>query len=324
MLHIAGGLAVLCALYLLLSANRAARWLGVAMAVFGVQSGLTSWLLIDPAEWISAARPVLAALIPPLLYVHARSFSVSPPRSFPHWVIHLWAPVLILLDTVLSPWGQSVDALLFVIHGLYAFAIFRLPAPQTRPRLASWKIALSLWLLAMMALDLMVTLEIRDAATLTGSRALVTGSAAVLAALAYILLTGLNRSGPLDWLTDSPARPRTSDPALAAQISEIMKTRQPWKDPDLTLSRLARQLAVPQRTLSATINDTFGQSFSDWINGYRVTEAQRLMQASPGRAIVDLMLDCGFQSRSNFNRAFKAVTGVTPGAWRAGQTESSP
>ena len=28
------------------------------------------------------------------------------------------------------------------------------------------------------------------------------------------------------------------------------------------------------------------------------------------------MLDCGFQTRSNFNKAFKDVTGETPSEWR--------
>ena len=40
------------------------------------------------------------------------------------------------------------------------------------------------------------------------------------------------------------------------------------------------------------------------------------MAGNPGRPLVELMLDCGFQTRSNFNRAFKEIAGETPSAWR--------
>jgi AraC-like DNA-binding protein len=42
--------------------------------------------------------------------------------------------------------------------------------------------------------------------------------------------------------------------------------------------------------------------------------ALRLADA-PGK-IVDVALDCGFGDVSNFNRAFRAEFGVTPGNWR--------
>ena len=82
------------------------------------------------------------------------------------------------------------------------------------------------------------------------------------------------------------------------------------------MARLARQLSLPQRIVSETVNDRFGTSVSRWINGWRIAEAQRLMAVAPERPLVELMLDCGFQTRSNFNKAFKDVAGETPSAWR--------
>ena len=95
-----------------------------------------------------------------------------------------------------------------------------------------------------------------------------------------------------------------------------MTDARPWLDPELTVARLARQLGLPQRSVSETVNDQFAMSVSRWINGWRIVEAQRLIHATPERPLVELMLDCGFQTRSNFNKTFKDLTGETPSAWR--------
>jgi AraC-like DNA-binding protein len=73
---------------------------------------------------------------------------------------------------------------------------------------------------------------------------------------------------------------------------------------------------LPQRTVSEIVNDQYETSVSRWINGWRVAEAQRLIRAAPERPLVELMLDCGFQTRSNFNKAFKDITAETPSEWR--------
>ncbi|WP_418904041.1 helix-turn-helix domain-containing protein [Maricaulis maris] len=74
----------------------------------------------------------------------------------------------------------------------------------------------------------------------------------------------------------------------------------------------------PQRQGSETVSEEWGMSVSRRLTTYRVSETQRLMLETPDRPLVDLMLDCGFQTRSNFNCAFKDFTGQTPSAWRAG------
>lgn len=88
-----------------------------------------------------------------------------------------------------------------------------------------------------------------------------------------------------------------------------------WREPDLTLARLANHLGTNTTYLSRALNEGAGMSFSTCINRMRVAEAmERLPEAGN---ILDLAFDVGFASKASFHRAFKAETGLTPTEFRA-------
>ena len=88
-----------------------------------------------------------------------------------------------------------------------------------------------------------------------------------------------------------------------------MADERPWLAPELTL---AQRLHPAQ--LSRLINLGCGQSFSEFVNGYRVAEAQRKL-ADPRFAHYSLLgvaLESRVNSKSTFNRVFKKLTGQVP------------
>lgn len=87
-----------------------------------------------------------------------------------------------------------------------------------------------------------------------------------------------------------------------------------FTDPGLSLARLARRLVVPRNELSRAINGGTGQSFRNWLNGFRIVRACESLQEGwlAERQLIELAETCGFASLSSFNRAFRAVTGQTP------------
>lgn len=99
-----------------------------------------------------------------------------------------------------------------------------------------------------------------------------------------------------------------------AQLSELMNLQQPFLDSELTLSKLARQMGMSATLLSRIINEGFGQNFNDYINNLRVAcvidrfDHQAHLQFS----LIGIAYECGFNSKTTFNRAFKKVTGQTP------------
>lgn len=91
-----------------------------------------------------------------------------------------------------------------------------------------------------------------------------------------------------------------------------------WRDPELGLDRLARQLGTNTAYLSRAFNEGLGLSFNDAINRLRVAEVQRQLAASnTGGDLLAIAFAAGFSSKTSFNRVFKAQTGFTPSQFRA-------
>jgi AraC-like DNA-binding protein len=102
--------------------------------------------------------------------------------------------------------------------------------------------------------------------------------------------------------------------AWREKLLALMTEQQPWLEPELTLTELAHRLRLPPGLLSKVINTGCGQNFNDFVNAYRVREAQRLL-ADPRFAhysLVGIALESGFNSRSTFNRVFKKIVGQAP------------
>lgn len=119
----------------------------------------------------------------------------------------------------------------------------------------------------------------------------------------------------------APERSRLGD-AEARQLREslvmLMEKEQPWRESDLTLPDLARRLDSTPHKISAVLNDAIGQTFYDFVNGYRVREVQRRIEAGDARSLkmLALAMDAGFASKSAFNEVFKKHTRQTPSAFR--------
>jgi AraC-like DNA-binding protein len=105
---------------------------------------------------------------------------------------------------------------------------------------------------------------------------------------------------------------------LNASLLRIMETEQPWKESELTLADLASRLNSTPHKVSEVLNSQMRQTFYDFVNGYRVREVQRRIEAGDARSLkmLALAMDAGFASKSTFNEAFKKHTRQTPSAFR--------
>lgn len=105
---------------------------------------------------------------------------------------------------------------------------------------------------------------------------------------------------------------------LKASLLRVMDAERPWRDAELTLADLATRLGSTPHKLSEVLNAQVGQTFYDFVNGYRVREVQRRIEAGDARRLkmLALALDAGFASKSTFNNAFKKHTSRTPSDFR--------
>ncbi|MCA9915370.1 MAG: helix-turn-helix transcriptional regulator, partial [Anaerolineae bacterium] len=60
-------------------------------------------------------------------------------------------------------------------------------------------------------------------------------------------------------------------------------------------------------------HDEVGMPPYTYLESVRIRHAQQLIAA--GRPLIDVALDVGFSSQSNFTRHFKRIIGVTPGQY---------
>jgi AraC-like DNA-binding protein len=101
-------------------------------------------------------------------------------------------------------------------------------------------------------------------------------------------------------------------------IEHFFDKEKPYLEPDLSLPVLASRLQIPSHHLSRVINEKLGLNFFDFINKYRVEEV-KIKMADPAYDYLSLLgiaFECGFNTKSAFNRVFKKITGMTPSEYK--------
>ncbi len=102
---------------------------------------------------------------------------------------------------------------------------------------------------------------------------------------------------------------------IAAKLDEIMARDQLYLRADLNLRDLSDATGIRENHISEALNAFVGQSFFDYVNGWRVKAAERLLRTTE-QTVLDILLEVGFNARSTFNAAFRKRTGLTPTAYR--------
>jgi AraC-like DNA-binding protein len=113
-------------------------------------------------------------------------------------------------------------------------------------------------------------------------------------------------------------RPTASDAARAAMFLRACHViALKFGDPNLTPSRIARDLNISTRTL-ARIFAAHKQTVMGRLVDERVRQAAKLIAApaSVHRTLTEIAFACGFNDASHFGRVFAAKMHVTPSQWR--------
>ncbi|HSH67797.1 MAG TPA: helix-turn-helix domain-containing protein, partial [Bacteroidia bacterium] len=105
-----------------------------------------------------------------------------------------------------------------------------------------------------------------------------------------------------------------SNKLLYNSLLELMEQEKVYLNNKLTIDEVAKRLMTNRSYLSQMINDKFKTNFNNFINEYRVKEAQRLLleNNTNNYSIEGVSISVGFNSKSTFNSAFKKFTGIRP------------
>lgn len=220
-----------------------------------------------------------------------------------------------------------IDAVLVLTFLFYGTGFFRLALSGEagfgriplegviNMRRAVWLLAFAL--LGSVLVDILVILDFQRGSGAHAAQLIGAGNFIWLLALGISIALG---SDALDADTGDEEReditlPEADDIKVAETVRLLLSETGLALDPGLTLSRLARRAGLPMRTVSGAINRVHGRNVSQYINDVRIAEACRLLKQTE-LSVTQAIYASGFQTKSNFNREFVRVTGMTPRDWR--------
>ncbi|MCB1172475.1 MAG: AraC family transcriptional regulator [Leptospiraceae bacterium] len=100
-------------------------------------------------------------------------------------------------------------------------------------------------------------------------------------------------------------------------LEKVMVEQRMYADEELSLHKLAGILDIRPGQLSELLNSVLGVDFRKYLTDYRVAAARQMLLAEEDRSILAIAYSVGFNSKTSFNRNFKAIVGEPPAEFRA-------
>ena len=103
---------------------------------------------------------------------------------------------------------------------------------------------------------------------------------------------------------------------LIEKLDALMKQKELYKNSNVKLLDIAKELHVTSHKLSQFLNDNIGKSFAAFLNTYRIEEAKNILKENNNLTLEVIGFEAGFSSKSNFYATFKKVVGQTPAQYQ--------
>jgi AraC family transcriptional regulator len=101
------------------------------------------------------------------------------------------------------------------------------------------------------------------------------------------------------------------------QVLQVLDYINDHLSQDIKLADLAGLLGMSQFHFSHLFKQAIGTSPYQYLLQQRIERAKQLLK-QPEQTIMDIALECGFNSHSHLSNKFRQMTGMTPSAYRAG------
>jgi AraC-like DNA-binding protein len=98
------------------------------------------------------------------------------------------------------------------------------------------------------------------------------------------------------------------------KVETLMLLDKMYENPELVISDLSNKLETHSKKISYVINQGFKMNFNDFVNHYRIRAVIQKIEEGEHttQTLLSLAFECGFNSKSTFNRAFKRSTSLSP------------
>jgi AraC-like DNA-binding protein len=109
--------------------------------------------------------------------------------------------------------------------------------------------------------------------------------------------------------------------ALIEKLHQLMAEKKIYRNANLTLGELSKEINISVHQLSQLLNDNLGKNFTAFINEYRINEACTIMVSDNRLTLEGIGYEVGFNSKSTFFATFKKLKGTTPAIFLQNATE---
>jgi AraC-like DNA-binding protein len=99
---------------------------------------------------------------------------------------------------------------------------------------------------------------------------------------------------------------------LIEKLHQLMAEKKIYRNANLTLGELSKEINISVHQLSQLLNDNVGKNFTAFINEYRINEACTIMVSDNRLTLEGIGYEVGFNSKSTFFATFKKLKGTTP------------
>jgi AraC-like DNA-binding protein len=132
--------------------------------------------------------------------------------------------------------------------------------------------------------------------------------------LIILILLYRNRTDDLFVLNIQKNKKRNKEEVLilSQKLEKIMIEKELYKDPNLSLRDLSKEVNMSSHQLSQFLNTNLGKNFTSYINEFRINNACEIIASNNKLTLESVGYDVGFNSKSTFFAAFKKHTGTTP------------
>jgi len=103
---------------------------------------------------------------------------------------------------------------------------------------------------------------------------------------------------------------------LINKINNYIIDEKAYLNKELKIWDIVKKTGINRTYISNTINTVYKLSFSHYINKLRIDMSRQLLETNNNLCIESIAYDCGFNSLSTFNRAFKKFAGMLPSEYR--------
>lgn len=313
----------------------ACSFLAAAFAFIALSATILCLHLVYDMPTLLPVRALLALLSIPCLYLYFMAIGQNGGKPGRRHSIHL-LPVIsgIVVLTIHAAW--LLDIILFATYLAYLYALLTIYRKRRTkfallgdyaPQTVLWLQIVILSLALTLILDFIILADIANGTALRESAPLSLSIVSIAALVSFALIGALGRPSLFEHIYNFasemglPKHPQTEEPTeaqrkLADRINTLLQQPAVLSDENLTITRLARRLGVPVRKASQAINSATGCSFSDLLNDRRIEFSKGLMSQNPDTPLLEIMLDAGYATKSNFYNQFSKRTGITPAAYR--------